>query len=73
MSTVIGNIRITVNGDAREYSPGRSVVELLADLGLNPYLVVVERNREILDRRILGTTTVQADDVFELVHFVGGG
>ena len=73
MSAITENIRITVNGDAREYAAGRSVAELLGDLGLHPQLVVVERNREILERRLLGSTAVQAGDVYELVHFVGGG
>jgi thiamine biosynthesis protein ThiS len=66
-------IRITVNGDEREFAAGRSVADLLSELNLNPQLVVVEHNREILDRRILASVAVQRDDVFELVHFVGGG
>jgi len=33
----------------------------------------VERNREILDRSRYGDVTVEAGDVLELVHFVGGG
>jgi thiamine biosynthesis protein ThiS len=66
-------IRITVNGDFREFTAGRSVADLLAELGLHPRLVVVEHNREILDRQRFDRVQVQAGDVFELVHFVGGG
>lgn len=73
MSTTTGTISITVNGDAREYGARRSVAELLRELGLNPQLVVVERNREILERRLLHSTEVLPGDVYELVHFVGGG
>ena len=73
MTERTGHIRITVNGDAREFGAGRTVAELLSELGLNPHLVVVEHNREILDRKQLGAAAVQAGDVFELVHFVGGG
>jgi thiamine biosynthesis protein ThiS len=66
-------IRITVNGDAREVAARLSVADLLSDLGLHPALVVVEHNREILNRNRLGEAPVADGDVFELVHFVGGG
>jgi thiamine biosynthesis protein ThiS len=66
-------IRITVNGDARDFVSGRTVADLLATLGLHPQLVVVEHNRQILDRNQLNEAAVQAGDAFELVHFVGGG
>jgi len=47
--------------------------QLLRSLDLNPGLVVVERNREILDRDRYGEVEVEAGDRLELVHFVGGG
>lgn len=63
---------ITVNGEARNFAGG-NVADLLRDLGLHPRLIVVEHNRSILDREQFETTPVQSGDVFELVHFVGGG
>jgi thiamine biosynthesis protein ThiS len=66
-------ISVTVNGKIREVSAGLTVDELLEALGLNPTLVVVERNREILDRSGYTEVPVEAGDVLELVHFVGGG
>jgi thiamine biosynthesis protein ThiS len=67
------NIRVTVNGDGREIEAGQTVAGFLASLGLHPGLVVVERNREILDRNDYGDVTIEEGDVLELVHFVGGG
>jgi thiamine biosynthesis protein ThiS len=67
------SISITVNGDARETVDGRSIAELLGDLGLNPHLVVVEHNRVIVERKTLNDVKLHAGDVLELVHFVGGG
>ena len=64
---------VTVNGEAREVAPGTSVSALLSELGLHPRLIVVEYNREILDRTSFDTTEVRAGDSLELVHFVGGG
>ena len=73
MQTETSLIDITVNGDPRQCAAGQSIADLLGDLGLNPRLVVVEHNREILDRSTLGTVKLNAGDVLELVHFVGGG
>lgn len=63
---------ITVNGEPRVFS-GETVADLLRELGLHPRLIVVEHNRSILDRERFETTRVENGDVFELVHFVGGG
>lgn len=64
---------VTVNGEAREIAPGTTVSGLLENLGLHPRLIVVEHNREILDRTSFDATEVRAGDNIELVHFVGGG
>jgi thiamine biosynthesis protein ThiS len=66
-------IEVTVNGDVREVDAGLTVTQLLERLGLQPRLVVVEHNREILDRARYHVTPVQPGDNLELVHFVGGG
>jgi thiamine biosynthesis protein ThiS len=66
-------IRVTVNGDARTIDRGLSVAGLLRSLELHPGLVVVELNREILDRDRYEHVTIQDGDALELVHFVGGG
>lgn len=67
-----GTILVTINGEPREVAGG-SVTDMLRELGLHPGMVVVEHNREILDRDRLGSVEVRTGDVFELVHFVGGG
>ena len=65
---------IMLNGDPREIPVGSTVASLLASLELNPRLVVVERNREILrDRDALSLIELNAGDTIEIVHFVGGG
>ncbi|MEX2281601.1 MAG: sulfur carrier protein ThiS [Gemmatimonadota bacterium] len=73
MSTTSDKIRIIINGDERDIDAGKTVADLLTELNLNPRLVVVEHNREILDRSSLDAARVAAGDVFEVVHFVGGG
>ena len=66
-------IAVRLNGKPRQIEAGLTVEELVASLGLNPALVVVELNREILSRGRYGEIGVQDGDTIELVHFVGGG
>jgi thiamine biosynthesis protein ThiS len=66
-------ITVTVNGDDRAIAAGLSVRAFLESLDLQPALVVVERNREILDRDRYAEVRIEQGDVLELVHFVGGG
>jgi thiamine biosynthesis protein ThiS len=72
--TASGCVRATVNGERRELPAGATIADLLALHGLDPRLVVVEHNREILrDRGALASITLAEGDVVEIVHFVGGG
>lgn len=73
MATDTATIRVRVNGNDREITRGLTVRGLLESLELHPGMVVVELNREILERDSYGETDVSPGDTLELVHFVGGG
>jgi thiamine biosynthesis protein ThiS len=67
-------IALTVNGAPRTVTGGTTVAGLLSGLGLDPRMVVVERNGTILRQRDeFRHLALEAGDVLELVHFVGGG
>jgi thiamine biosynthesis protein ThiS len=66
-------IRVTLNGEPRDAVAGETVEDLLVGLGLHPRLVVVEHNREILDRVRYAEVEVRDGDTLEVVHLVGGG
>lgn len=66
-------LQVQVNGAARAVPAGRTLLGLLADLGLDPRTVVVEHNRVIVRRDALDATPVAQGDAIEVVHFVGGG
>ncbi len=68
-----GKIQVQVNGKEREVQSGLSVHELVESFDLNPLLIVVELNREILSRDQFEDVQVSEGDAVELVHFVGGG
>ncbi len=67
------SIKITVNGDTKEFDSKSSLDDLLRVLDLDPRMVVVEHNRSIVRRPQLAATPLEDGDSVELVHFVGGG
>ena len=67
------SITILVNGEPREVERDASLLDLLRRLELDPRLVVVEHNRQIVRRPAREGTALAAGDQVELVHFVGGG
>jgi sulfur carrier protein len=66
-------MQIVVNGDETEVTDGATVLDLLEQLGLGPKWVVVERNREPVERRDVATTVLREGDRIELVRAVAGG
>ena len=66
-------VELLINGKGREFDGGHSVFTLLEELDLHPGMVVVELNREILERDSYEDVQVRDGDTLELVHFVGGG
>lgn len=67
-------VSLTVNGEERELPAGSSIADLLRAHGLDPRMVVVEHNRQILrDRESHSRIALHSGDVIEIVHFVGGG
>ena len=65
-------IDVVVNGERRIVKDG-TLLDLLAQLELDPRTVVVEHNRRIVRRPALGDVRIATGDAVELVHFVGGG
>ena len=67
------SLAIHVNGEERQVPAGLSIAGMLAELGLDPQRVAVERNLEVVPRPSLGDVRVEDGDRYEVVHFVGGG
>ena len=65
-------LNLTVNGEPRT-SAAATIAGLVGELGLKPEKVAVERNGEIAPRSRLREMPLAEGDVFEIVHFVGGG
>jgi sulfur carrier protein len=66
-------ITLQVNGESRTCSVQTPLPQLLEQLGLNPRLIAVEYNGEILHRQFWTETMMQEGDKIEIVTIVGGG
>jgi sulfur carrier protein len=66
-------ITLQINGEPRSCLQRTQLLELLEQLGMNPRLVAVEYNGEILHRQFWDKTEVREGDRLEIVTIVGGG
>jgi len=72
-STLTNTIDIVVNGQMRQAPEGKTLVELLSWLEVDPSRVAVELNRSIVRREEWAKTRVAPGAALEIVQFVGGG
>ncbi len=70
---MIKSIELQVNGEARICLPQTTLPQLLLQMGLNPRLLAVEYNGEILHRQFWDETEIKTNDRLEIVTIVGGG
>ena len=66
-------MNIFVNGKLTSVAEGTSVAKLLQELDKNPKFLAVERNEELVPRRMHAECLLEADDRIEIVTLVGGG
>ncbi|MER3432274.1 MAG: thiamine biosynthesis protein ThiS [Leptolyngbya sp. ERB_1_1] len=66
-------ITLHVNGEPQTCETALTLPKFLESLGMNPRLVAVEYNGEILHRQFWEETEVKNGDRLEIVTIVGGG
>ncbi len=66
-------INLTVNGQDQQCNADMLLPDLLLQLKMNPKLVAIEYNGEILHRQFWPKTVIQEGDRLEVVTIVGGG
>jgi thiamine biosynthesis protein ThiS len=66
-------ISLIVNGEPHEVPTGTTVAGLLVQLKMQPRLVAVERNRDLVPRGQHADCTLEPGDRLEIVTLVGGG
>ena len=66
-------IKLKVNGETETCEPQTKLPDFLKQLNLNPRLIAIEYNGEILHRQFWEETEMQEGDRVEIVTIVGGG
>lgn len=64
---------LTVNGKPRAVDGPLTLLGLLEQLGVDPRIVAVEHNGEIVKRTRFAETALSNGDRLEIVRMVGGG
>lgn len=67
------SVNVQVNGASMKVPPGTTVAGLLKHLEIEPVLVAVEQNLEIVPKTQFSARIIAEGDRLEIVHFVGGG
>lgn len=66
-------LSLTVNGKPREIAEPTSLLAFLQTHNVNPQLIAVEYNGDIIRRERYPEVTLRDGDRLEIVHMVGGG
>jgi len=66
-------ISLEVNGEAVQLEGPTALLAYIEQLGVDPRVVAVEHNGEILERAAYASITLREGDRVEIVRMVGGG
>lgn len=66
-------MEVLINGEAKVFAEGTTVLELLHAKGLQGKRIAVEVNEEVLPRGEHASYRLQAQDRVEIVQAIGGG
>ncbi len=65
-------MQVQINGKKEEVH-GQTVLELVKAKDIDPRMVAVELNAQIVERDLLETTPVKDGDQLEFLFYMGGG
>ena len=65
-------MQVRINGKPEEVG-GATVSEILKAKNIDPHMVAVELNDQMVDRAHLDTATVKEGDRLEFLFYMGGG
>jgi sulfur carrier protein len=65
-------MQLTINGKPEELE-GSTVMEILKTKDIDPHMVAVELNTQIVERDQLEATPVKEGDKLEFLFYMGGG
>jgi sulfur carrier protein len=65
-------MQVKINGKQEDVNV-KNVLELLKVRNVEPEMVSVELNSQILDRKDYAATSIKDGDIIEFLYFMGGG
>lgn len=65
-------MQITINGKPEEMQAD-TIMDVLKQKDIDPHMVAVELNTQIVERDRLETTNIQDGDKVEFLFYMGGG
>jgi sulfur carrier protein len=65
-------MQVKINGKS-EVVQGATVLDLLKAKNIDPHMVAVELNSQMVERDSLATTPVKEGDQLEFLFYMGGG
>jgi len=66
-------MHVRINGKSEEIEGEISVLDLLKSRNVEPRMVAVEVNSELIEREHYETTFLKEGDEIEFLYFMGGG
>ncbi|MBU0952302.1 MAG: sulfur carrier protein ThiS [Elusimicrobia bacterium] len=66
-------INLTLNGEKMQAKPDTSLFGLVQIKKLNPDVIVIEHNRDIIPKAKWAEVILKESDYVEIICFVGGG
>lgn len=64
---------LLINGEKRALSSAKNITDVVAELGLEPKMVLIEHNGTALRRSEWPTTAVKSGDQLEILRVSAGG
>lgn len=72
-ANLVGFMKILINGETRRIEKSRSIAELVAELGLEPKMILIEHNGTALHRGEWGSSVLSNEDRIEILQVAAGG
>jgi thiamine biosynthesis protein ThiS len=66
-------MKILINGETRQFEESKAITGLVADLGLEPKMVLIEHNGTALHRSEWSTCLLSEGDLIEILQVAAGG
>ena len=65
-------MQVTINGKPETFE-GSTVLDILKAKEIDPHIVAIELNTQIVERDRIATTLVKEGDKLEFLFYMGGG